>query len=138
MPRGHRRSDIEILQDQIVEAQKRKDRNMQAVAKEKKEITRLEKEINRKMADEIAVACRTKGIPLKTVLEWVLSQPDDEAPAPEVKTAAAPKKNTGGRKPAAKKAQPKKAAPKKAAPRKKAPPKTEAPVEPVATEPAGE
>lgn len=141
-----RRTEFEIIDDQIAESRRKLDKNMSEVAAAKKNIAKLEREKDKKFADSIAKACREKKIPLEKVLQWVNEQSDAVGPTPAPDTPNdvtndGTANKPAGRKPARKRAAVKKPATKKAAPkraaksRKPAPTKSEAPVPADAPEP---
>ena len=71
MPRGVKRSEIEIIQAEIAATEKKRDQSLQAAADAKKAITKLQDKIEQQYSKEIAKACRTAGIPLEEVLNWI-------------------------------------------------------------------
>ena len=110
MPRGVKRSEIEIIQAEIAATEKKRDQSLQAAADAKKAITKLQDKIEQQYSKEIAKACRTAGIPLEEVLNWVKDRQLE---------------NISNEKPATPKAvAPKTAAPKAAAKKRPAPKKT--------------
>ncbi len=74
MPRGVKRTEVEIIQAEIAAAEKKREQGLQAAANAKKAITQLQNKIDQQLAREIAKACRTAGISLKDVLAWVQTQ----------------------------------------------------------------
>ncbi len=71
MPRGVKRTEVEIIQAEIAAAEKKREQSLKSAANAKKAITQLQNKIDQQLAKEIAKACRTAGIPLKDVLAWV-------------------------------------------------------------------
>ncbi len=71
MPRGVKRSEIEIVQAEILAAEKKREKNLKEAAEAKKAISKLQDKIDQQYAREIAKACRASGIPLEEVLGWV-------------------------------------------------------------------
>lgn len=113
MPRGVKRSEIEIVQSEILAAEKKREKNLQEAAAAKKAISKLQDKIEQQYAREIAKACRASGLSLEAVLNWVKTQ---QAEAIE---------NGGQAKPAAAAAKtPVEKQKRKPAPRAKAPRKT--------------
>ncbi len=74
MPRGVKRTEVEIIQAEIAAAEKKREQSLKSAADAKKAITQLQSKIDQQLAKEIAKACRTAEIPLKDVLAWVQFQ----------------------------------------------------------------
>ncbi len=93
MPRGVKRSEVEIIQAEIAAAEKKREQSLKSAADAKKAITQLQNKIDQQLAKEIAKACRTAGIPLKDVLAWVQTQQAERFGAEKpAATEAAPAK----------------------------------------------
>lgn len=112
MPRGVKRTEIEIIQAEIRDAEKKREQGMRVANDAKKAITKLQNKIDQEYAKEIAKACRAAGIPLKEVLAWVQTRQKENLSAekPEDAVAEPVKKRSP-----AKKAKPASARAKKAA-----------------------
>lgn len=115
MPRGSKRSEIEILQADIAATQEKHAKFSQAASKEKQKLSTLQGKIDQAFAREIAKACRAAGIPLEAALKWVREQQEK---AIEKDKAAAAEKPAAVQKPPAKKPSARKPAAKKTAARK--------------------
>ena len=118
MPRGVKRNEIEIVQAEILAAEKKREKNLKEAAEAKKAISKLQDKIDQQYAREIAKACRASGIPLEEVLGWVKKRQAenldesgktkpaaaaDKAPVEKQKRkpavrAKAPRKTSSGRK----------------------------------------
>ncbi len=114
MPRGVKRSEVEIIQAEIAAAEKKREQSLKSAADAKKAITQLQNKIDQQLAKEIAKACRTAGIPLKDVLAWVQTQQAERlgADKPAANEAPPAKRRSPAKKtaPAATRGRPKKAA----------------------------
>ncbi len=99
MPRGVKRTEVEIIQAEIAAAEKKREQGLQAAADAKKAITQLQNKIDQQLAKEIAKACRTAGIPLKDVLAWVQTR---QAESPSADKPATPEASAKRRSPAKK------------------------------------
>ncbi len=83
MPRGVKRTEIEIIQAEIAAAEKKREQGLRVAADAKKAITQLQNKVDQQLAGEIAKACRTAGIPLKDVLTWVQTRQAENLGAEE-------------------------------------------------------
>ncbi len=77
MPRGVKRSEVEIVQAEILAAEKKREKSLKEAAEAKKAISKLQDKIDQQYAREIAKACRASGIPLEEVLGWVKKRQDE-------------------------------------------------------------
>ena len=128
MPRGVKRSEVDLYLADIEEAEKKRVKLMKAASDEKQKITALEKKIEQAYARDIAKACRASGIKLEDVLKWVMAQ-QEEAITKEKAASddnAAKAESAAVKKPASKRAAAKKPAARKPAAKRAAKPKTAA------------
>lgn len=143
MPRGVKRSEVQVLLDDIDAAQAKHDQFTKAARGEKQKISSLKAKIEETYARNIAKACRAAGIALEDVLKWVQEQQGKNNAAEKVtvdekasaeKPAASDKPAAAAEKPAAKKPATRKPAAKKPAAKKTA--KKPAAKKPAARKPA--